>query len=128
MILGLGVDVIEHERVARVLERHGPAFLARVFTADEIAEGERLHRGVAGWAARFAAKEAVFKALGGEQTMLWHEIIVLYRQRPLPEVTLGPQFAAALQRRHGVATGRWHLSLSHSRQTAVAVAIYETLP
>ena len=64
MILGLGSDITDVRRVAKVIERHGDRFLTRVFTESERARAERRKNRVETYAKRFAAKEACSKALG----------------------------------------------------------------
>ena len=64
MILGLGSDITDVRRVAKVIERHGDRFLTRVFTENERARAERRKNRVETYAKRFAAKEACSKALG----------------------------------------------------------------
>ena len=64
MILGLGSDITDVRRIAKVMERHGERFLSRIFTDTERARAERRAKSVATYAKRFAAKEACAKALG----------------------------------------------------------------
>jgi holo-[acyl-carrier protein] synthase len=64
MILGLGSDITDARRIAKVIERHGDRFLSRVFTDIERAKAERRKNRVETYAKRFAAKEACAKALG----------------------------------------------------------------
>ena len=64
MILGLGNDLIDIRRIEKTLERHGPRFIARIFTPVEQAKSERRAARAASYAKRFAAKEACSKALG----------------------------------------------------------------
>jgi holo-[acyl-carrier protein] synthase len=64
MIIGLGSDITDARRIAKVIERHGERFLSRVFTATERARAERRKNRVETYAKRFAAKEACAKALG----------------------------------------------------------------
>ena len=64
MILGLGSDITDARRIAKVIERHGDRFLDRVFTSTERARAERKKNRVETYAKRFAAKEACAKALG----------------------------------------------------------------
>jgi len=124
VILGVGIDLVEHARFERVLERHGRKFLERVFSPRELAEGDARERSPQGWAARFAAKEAVFKALGGAEIMYWQEIEILGQASPVPRVELGPTYVEFL--RHA-APYRIHLSLSHARHASTAVAILERM-
>ena len=64
MILGIGSDLVDVRRIARVIERHGDRFLDRIFTATERARAERRAQRIETYAKRFAAKEACAKALG----------------------------------------------------------------
>lgn len=119
-MLRTGVDLIEIERVKVTLARHGERFLARVFTAREQAACAGRVESLAG---RFAAKEAVAKALGTgiwRQGIAWADI----------EVTRGPEREPQLVL-HGAAAARaaelglrtWSLSLSHDRTHAVAFVV-----
>jgi holo-[acyl-carrier protein] synthase len=118
MKLVSGVDMIEIERVRAAIERHGQRFLTRVFTPQELSEvGEH----PASLAARFAAKEAVSKALGsGIGLVAWQEI----------EVLRGPS-REPLLRLHGMADQLasqlgirgWSLSLSHTHEHAIAMVV-----
>ena len=117
-VLATGIDVIEIERVAAVLARHPERFVERVFTP-----GEARHcRGrVPELAVRFAAKEAVMKALGtGVRGIGWREIEILPNLRGKPLVLLHGN--AALR---GEALGLRGLdvSMSHSRDYALALAV-----
>jgi holo-[acyl-carrier protein] synthase len=117
----VGIDMIEIERVRRVLARHPKRFLARVYTAREVA----FCRGrVSELAARFAAKEAVMKALGtGVRGVAWREIEVLPNPRGKPLVTLHGNAA-----KRGERIGLHHVdvSLSHTRAYAIACVVGET--
>jgi holo-[acyl-carrier protein] synthase len=122
-IVGVGVDLCEVGRMSRTLERT-PGFAARVFTEAERAVCDRRRRGAAeGYAARFAAKEAVLKALGrGLGACPLRDIEVVRTDSGAPEVALHGR-AAAVAAEAGVA--RWHLSLTHTPTTAAAVAVAE---
>jgi holo-[acyl-carrier protein] synthase len=72
MILGIGSDITDVRRIAKVIERHGDRFIDRVFTAAERARAEKRHNRVETYAKRFAAKEACAKALGtGLRSGVW---------------------------------------------------------
>ncbi|HEY7538398.1 MAG TPA: holo-ACP synthase [Gaiellaceae bacterium] len=116
--LRVGVDLIEIERVRRVLERHGDGFRERCFTAAERAYCDSKPNPAQHYAGRFAAKEAVGKALGSGVHFTWKEIEIA--GRPKPDVKLSgrtEQFAAR------VGAGRIELSMTHSRELAAAVAV-----
>ena len=117
-MLSVGVDIIEIGRVAQALERWGGRFLAHVYTADEVAFcGAR----VGELAARFAAKEAISKALGtGLAGISWREMEVLPDGRGKPLVRLHGRAAARAQ---ALGLSEFAVSLSHSREYAVASVV-----
>lgn len=120
--MGVGLDLCEVERMARTLART-PSFAARVFTEGERAVCGRRRNAAEGYAARFAAKEAVLKALGaGLGSCPLRDIEVVRADSGAPEVALHGK-AADLAAAAGVA--RWHLSLTHTAATAAAVAVAE---
>jgi holo-[acyl-carrier protein] synthase len=114
----VGVDIIEIERVERALARFGERFLRRVYTNLEVA----FCRGrVSELAARFAAKEAVMKALGtGARGVAWREIEVLPNHRGKPLVYL---HGRAQKRAQRIALERLDISMSHSHDYAVAFVV-----
>ena len=124
MIVGTGVDISEVRRIQAALERFGDRFLRRVFTPDEVQYcmgkpnvAERL-------AARFAAKEAGMKAIGTglRYGVTWHdvEVVRLPRQRPVLQFHgKAAELAARLGCKHT------HLSLSHTKEQAIAHVILE---
>lgn len=122
MIVGVGCDIIEIERIARAIKRE--SFIQRVFTAKEAAYCQsRGQQAAASFAARFAAKEAVLKALGtGLREGSLQEIAVANDALGKPLVQLSGHFAA-LSRQLGVKNIQ--ISLSHSRDFAVAHVIME---
>ena len=122
MIVGVGCDIIEIERIARAIKRE--SFIQRVFTAKEAADCQsRGQQAAASFAARFAAKEAVLKALGtGLREGSLQEIAVANDALGKPLVQLSGHFAA-LSRQLGVKNIQ--ISLSHSRDFAVAYVIME---
>lgn len=114
----LGVDVVEIPRFAQAVARHGSRLLNRVFTPGEqtLTQGQ-----IARLAARFAAKEAVVKALGtGIGEVAWVDVEILAASNGEPVVRL---HRAAARRAEHLGLSHWQLSLSHTRQTAVAVAL-----
>jgi holo-[acyl-carrier protein] synthase len=118
MRLATGVDLIEIERVEKAIERHGQRFLNRIFTPSELAEcGQR----VDSLAARFAAKEAVAKALGtGIGLVSWQEIEIERGPANAPVLRLAGK-AAQLAVEMGLNT--WSLSLSHTSGHALAMVV-----
>ncbi|MDK2785161.1 MAG: holo-[acyl-carrier protein] synthase [Bacillota bacterium] len=125
-VVGCGVDLVEVERIRRARERWGERFLARLFTAGERAYCTGKKEADASLAARFAAKEAVAKALGlGLGRFLWQEIEVVRAEAGRPEVRLA---GATLSRARALGVGRILLSLSHTREHALAQAIALAAP
>ena len=122
-IVGLGLDVVELERIAEALRRHGDRFVQRYCTEAERRGGERLSR----LGGLFAAKEAVLKALGtGWAAGLgFRQVEVLADRLGAPRVTL---HGAARQRAESLGTRAVHLSITHERRYAAAVAILEGSP
>ena len=118
MEYAVGIDVIEIARVASVLARHPRRFLDRVYTPEEVA----FCRGrVSELAARFAAKEAVMKALGtGARGLAWREIEILPNQRGKPLVYLHGQ---ARQRAERIGLRGVDVSLTHSHDLAIAAVV-----
>lgn len=117
-MLSVGVDLIETRRVARALERWGDRFLAHVYTAAEI-QYSRGH--VPELAARFAAKEAISKALGtGLRGVTWREMEVLADPRGKPLVRL---HGRARKRANDLGLDEFSVSLSHSREYAIAFVV-----
>jgi holo-[acyl-carrier protein] synthase len=116
MIVGVGVDVVDVARFAGSLERT-PGLAARLFTEHERALRPR------SLAARFAAKEALAKALGAPPGLRWTDAEVRNAPGGRPSLHVNGTVAAAAARL-GVAT--WHISLSHDGGVAVAVVIAES--
>ena len=114
----VGIDIIEIERVEAALGRFGERFLRRVYTEEESAFCRgRVHE----LAARFAAKEAVMKALGtGAKGVAWREIEVLPNHRGKPLVYL---YGRAKERAERIGLHGLDVSLSHSREYAVAFVV-----
>lgn len=122
-IIGHGVDLVDLERIQAMLDRHGERFVSRVFTASERAYAEAARRRrVERYAARFAAKEAVLKALGTgwRSGIAWADMEVVRHPSGLPGVRLTGR-CADIARSAGVRA--WHLSLSHTDRAAIASAI-----
>lgn len=120
-IQSIGVDMVEIDRIARVMERHGDRFVQRVFTEAEI-EYCAKKTGAESFAARFAAKEAVFKAVGTglREGMRWHDVAVLNNPLGKPELCLSGTTARMLSGK------RVHLSISHSGNLAIAMVVVES--
>ena len=116
----VGIDIIEIDRVADVIARHGDRFLNRVYTADELTHC----RGrISELAARFAAKEAVMKALGtGIRGVGWRDIEVLPNRRGKPLVFL---YGRGADRAEKISLRGLEVSLTHSKLYAIASVVGE---
>ena len=124
MILGTCVDIVAVERLARAVDRHGERLLTRLFTPAEIAycESSEPHR-AARYAARFAAKEALLKALGiGLRQVRWTDAEVVRDDLGRPSLRLSHRLAEIAAERGAT---RIHLSLSHTQEYAVAQVVIE---
>ena len=122
MITGIGTDLIEIVRIQRAIEKN-PHFMERVYTANEIAYCRRKKNAWQSFAARFAAKEAVSKALGtGIGPVGLIEIEILNAENGQPKVVL---HGKALQLAADRNIQRVHISLSHSEAYAMATAVLE---
>ena len=126
MIVGMGTDLCEIRRVERSVERFGDRFLERIFTAGEIAYCMSKKGFAESLAARFAAKEAAAKALGTgiSNGVSWQELEVQRALSGKPTLQLNGR-AGELARRLGVTT--ISLSLTHTREMALAVVVLESI-
>jgi holo-[acyl-carrier protein] synthase len=125
MIVGTGVDMVETARIQHTLERHGQRFTRRVYTAGEIAYAQKIKNPAERFAARFAAKEAAFKALGTgwRDGVRWLDVEVTHLPSGKPELVLRGR-AMELARALGVT--RTAVSISHTDRYAVAQVIFES--
>ncbi|TET35169.1 MAG: holo-ACP synthase [Planctomycetota bacterium] len=124
MIYGIGTDIIEVARIRSMLERHGERARNRLLTEAEQAESEKFSDPAPHIAGRFAAKEAVLKALGTGLigAMTWHDIEIQTDPHGRPTVTLSGEVAAEAEKRN---IARIHLSISHTAEYATAQAVAE---
>jgi holo-[acyl-carrier protein] synthase len=131
MILGLGSDISDVRRVAKVIERHGDRFLTRVFTDTERARADRRKNRVETYAKRFAAKEACAKALGtGIRSGVWWRdmgVVNMPSGRPTMKLTGG-----ALKRLQAITPSGYDaqidLTISDEGPMAVAFVIISAVP
>ena len=124
MIVGVGIDSVSISRIAGLIDRYGQRFLEKIFTVDEIGEGLGRRDSAQFFAARFAAREAFFKALGtgwGRGISL-REVSVKREESGRPLLSLSKRALEAAGSR-GASTS--HLSLSHEAGTAQAIVILE---
>ena len=120
-MLSVGIDIVETARIRAAIERFKGRFLRRIFTEGEIAFCNSKPNRFQSYGARFAAKEAILKALGTgkSQGIRWRDMEIIDDEHSQPAVRL-----------HGrvreLVAGEVHVSLSHTRTSAVAVCIIES--
>jgi holo-[acyl-carrier protein] synthase len=124
VIVSVGIDVVLVEKFIRALERT-PLLGDRIFTEAELLTTSGNPRPAESLAARFAAKEAVAKALGAPGGLHWHDCEVVTDPDGRPWLTVSGTVAAAAAER-GITF--WHLSLSHDGGIASAMVVAERLP
>ena len=118
MKLATGVDLIEIARIDEVVTRYGKHYLDRIYTAAELEQCGKRAESLAG---RFAAKEAVAKALGcGIGDVGWQEIEVLGNEQNAPQLTLHGE-ALKMANKQGLSS--WSVSISHSQSHSVALVV-----
>lgn len=115
MIVGVGIDVVDVDRFEATLRRT-PALRTRLFTPLE------RERAIASLAARFAAKEALAKALGAPPGLLWTDAEVVVEDNGRPRLQVKGSVAACAAQ---LGVRSWHVSLSHDAGVASAVVIAE---
>src|SRR4030095_12484106 len=124
MILGIGMDVIQNQRIRESLEKFGDSFLNRIYTAVEAGYCSACADPGIHFAARFAAKEAAFKALGTGWAagVKWKDIEVQRLDSGKPELHL---YGEALARATSMGATRFHVSLTHDQLVSCAVVLLE---
>ena len=122
MIIGLGTDIVDVERIAKMIADHGDHFLARVFTKTEIAHCQPRREPAPHYAGRWAAKEAVMKVLGTGFTseVGWTDIEVLVRPSGQPYIEL---HGSTLEVATRLGINEILVSISHTKNYATATAI-----
>ena len=124
MVIGIGIDVIQNERIRESVTKFGPRFLNRIYTENEIAYCGKCADPTIHYAARFAAKEAAFKALGTGWSggVKWKDIEVQRLGSGKPELHL---YGEALTVATGLGATRFHVSLTHDQLVSCAVVIFD---
>jgi len=131
MIIGLGSDIVDVRRIARVIDRHGERFLGRIFTPTERAKAERRANRVETYAKRFAAKEACAKALGTgfRAGVFWRDLGVVNMPSGRPTMRLT---GGALKRLQAVTPAgceaRIDVTLTDEGPMAQAVVVITAVP
>ena len=127
MIVGIGIDMVEVERMRTLLERKGDRALARLFTIGEITYSRTHPEPERQLAARVAAKEAAYKALSGNdlaKAIGWRELEVVSRRGHAPGLVL---HGRAQTRANELGVHRVHLSITHTEHMAAAYVVAESL-
>ena len=124
-VLGMGVDIVECERIARMIEKHGDDFLTRVYTAGEISYCSPRKAAVQHYAGRWAAKEAILKALGTgwARGIQWTELEISNLVGGKPQAVL---HGKAKEQASSLGIREVLISISHTAAHATATAIAVT--
>jgi holo-[acyl-carrier protein] synthase len=124
MITGIGIDVIQNERIRDSIERFGDRFLNRIYTEGEMEYCRKCAQPEIHYAARFAAKEAAFKALGTGWAagVKWKDVEVVKLPSGKPELYL---YGEALTRATSAGAKQFYVSLTHDQSVSCAVVILE---
>ncbi len=121
-ICGTGVDLVEIDRFKNLIEKHGDRFINRIFTKNEILYCQKkADGGAASYSARFAAKEALFKAIGTglREGLAWKDIEIINDKLGNPYFNFYAKTAEIIKKR------KVHLTISHSQENSVAFVIIE---
>ncbi|HEY2574186.1 MAG TPA: holo-ACP synthase [Verrucomicrobiaceae bacterium] len=121
-LIAHGIDLVEVSRVRGLLEKSGDRFKERVYTADESSYCDSCASPAMHYAARFAAKEAVAKALGTglADGVIWTEIEVCRDEKGVPSIAL---HGAAAERARAMGICVWRISLTHTSELAGASVV-----
>jgi holo-[acyl-carrier protein] synthase len=125
LIVGLGLDISEIDRIEAALLRHGPAIIERLFTPEEVAYCESHKNKFERYAGRFAAKEAGMKALGTgwRRGIRWRDLEVVRQPSGKPTLRLA---GVALQIGESMSVKNISLTITHSGNLALAEVIFES--
>jgi holo-[acyl-carrier protein] synthase len=126
MIIGVGIDVIQNQRIRESLEKFGARFLSRIYTETETGYCNNCADPGIHFAARFAAKEAAFKALGTGWAagVKWKDVEVQRLKSGQPELHL---YGEALARATAMGATKFYVSLTHDQLVSCAVVVLEHL-
>jgi holo-[acyl-carrier protein] synthase len=124
VILGIGIDMEDVDRIRLVINRHGMRFLEKIYTQREIDYVEDKANRHERYAARFAAKEAAMKALGTgwNKGVQWKDLEIVNGADGCPSIRLA---GGALSRAMQMGFRRAHVSMSHTRRAAIAQVVIE---
>jgi holo-[acyl-carrier protein] synthase len=124
MIAGIGVDIIQNERISESIRRFGDRFINRIYTEGEISYCRKCATPDIHFAARFSAKEAAFKALGTGWAagVKWKDVEVLRLPSGQPELHLHGE---AMERASSMGAKKFYVSLTHDQLVSCAVVVLE---
>ena len=124
MIFGIGIDLVEVDRLRSSVKKFGDKFLNRIFTENEIKYCQTKFNSYQHYAVRFAAKEALLKAIGTglRSGMTWHQIEIVNDTQAKPSIITYGECQKFLQK---LEIKKIELSLSHTKDHGVAVVILE---
>ncbi|MGM0601869.1 MAG: holo-ACP synthase [Bacillota bacterium] len=123
MIIGTGVDIVENQRIERLIKKYGDRFIEKIFLNEEIAYCRGKSKNTGCFAARYAAKEAALKALGtGLRNNSWHDIRIIHSSLGRPEMILKGN-AGKLAAEKNVKN--IFVSISHEKNYSIAQVILE---
>jgi len=125
VIVGIGIDLAEVDRIREAIERHGTRFVERIYTAREIAYAERKSNRYERYAARFAAKEAAMKAIGTgwKRGVRWRDFEVTNLPTGRPTLEL---HGAAARIAESLGVRNIALSITHTEQQGMAIVVLES--
>src|SRR5947207_6779772 len=126
MITGLGIDIIQNDRIRGSITRFGARFLNRIYTDTEIAYCNGCADPTIHFAARFAAKEVAFKALGTGWAagVKWKDVEVRRLASGKPDLIL---YGEALERATSMGAAKFHVSLTHDQLMSCAVVVFDAV-
>jgi len=122
MIYGTGIDIVKIDRIKRAAEKWGESFIEKILTAEEIAYCYGKKDPYPSLAVRFAAKEALIKAIGAEVPVRMKDIEVLNDTKGRPSIKVSNKLETFFEEKKIV---RCHLSLSHEKEFGVASVVLE---
>jgi holo-[acyl-carrier protein] synthase len=125
MVKGMGVDVVEVERIANIINKYGDLFLSKVFTEKEISWCNKKAYPAVHFAGRWASKEAFYKALPSvcQPHSSWKSIEIIPDKDGKPQIMVCSEMLAAMMEREEII--KIHLSISHERSLCTSVVLLE---
>jgi len=122
MISGIGIDIVKTDRIREAAQKWGDKFLRRVFTDNEIAYSFRNKNPFLSLSVRFAAKEALIKAVGAEVPLAFLDIEIVNSDKGKPCIKVSGGMEAFFEKR---SIRHAHLSMSHEHEFGVACVVLE---